>query len=172
MSAWPKPLRLHELGAGALELALAPDCEQRAEAAGRLGLEGLSALTADVTVLPWLDGAELSGTFQALVVQVCGVTLDPFEAEVAGEFLVRVVPAGSPNAAAPESGAIEIEPDAPDPPDELATDEIDVAGYVLEHLALALDPFPRKPGATFEYQPPTAEPSPFAALAALKAPKA
>ena len=172
MSAWPAPLRLHALGAGGLEFTLAPDAVQRAEAAERLGLEGLPALTADVTVRPWLDGAEVSGSFQAVVVQICGVTLDPFEADLAGEFRVQVVPAGSPHAQTPESGAIDVDSDAADPPDELASDEIDVTGYVLEHLALELDPFPRKPGASFEYEPPTAETSPFAALAALKEPKA
>jgi Large ribosomal RNA subunit accumulation protein YceD len=172
VNTWPAPLRLHALGSGAVDLTLVPDADQRAEAAEQLGLEALPALTAQVTVQPWLDGAEITGAFQALVTQICGVTLDPFEAEVAGEFRVRVVPAGSPHAIAPEDGAIDIDPEAPDPPDELASDEIDVTGYVLEHLALELDPFPRKPGASFEYQPATAETSPFAALAALKGPKA
>ncbi len=172
MSAWPKPLRLHALGAGVTEITLAPDAVQRAEAAAALGLEDLVALTANVTARPWLDGIELSGVFQAVVVQICGVTLDPFEAEVRGEILVRAVPAESPHAATVDGAAIDVDPEAPDPPDVLTSDEVDVVAYVLEHLALELDPFPRKPGASFEYEPPSAETSPFAALAALKTPKA
>jgi hypothetical protein len=46
-----------------------------------------------------------------------------------------------------------------------------VAGYVVEHLALELDPFPRKPGATFDYQAPEEETSPFSALKKLTEPK-
>jgi hypothetical protein len=47
-----------------------------------------------------------------------------------------------------------------------------VAGYVTEHLALEIDPFPRKPGVEFDYQPPEEETSPFAALKKLTEPKA
>jgi uncharacterized metal-binding protein YceD (DUF177 family) len=61
-----------------------------------------------------------------------------------------------------------MDPEADDPPDVLEGETIDVSGYVLEHLALELDPFPRKPGAVFENPLPTAEISPFAALKALK----
>ena len=53
----------------------------------------------------------------------------------------------------------------------LQDDAIDVAGYVIEHLALEIDPFPRKPGAEFDYKSPTQEESPFAVLKNLKTPK-
>jgi hypothetical protein len=46
-----------------------------------------------------------------------------------------------------------------------------VAHYIVEHLALAIDPFPRKPGAEFEFTPPAEEESPFAVLKKLKDPK-
>ena len=42
-----------------------------------------------------------------------------------------------------------------------------MSGYVVEHLALELDPFPRKPGAVFVQPPEPTEISPFAALKAL-----
>jgi len=42
-----------------------------------------------------------------------------------------------------------------------------VSAYVVETLALALDPFPRKPGAVFESPAATEAISPFAALADL-----
>ena len=46
--------------------------------------------------------------------------------------------------------------------------KIDLGQYAVEQLALALDPFPRKPGATFVQPEEPAEISPFAALKALK----
>lgn len=169
--SWDKPVKLHELGRGPVRLTLEPDAAERAAVAKRLGLKSLPSLSARVIVKPWLDGAEITGRFHAVVEQVCGVTLDPFEQSLEGEIEVRVVPAGSPHAASSDGGELELDPDAPDAPDVLETEAVDVAGYVVEHLALELDPFPRKPGATFDYQPPEEETSPFAALKKLTEPK-
>lgn len=169
MSAhWSRPVRLHELARGPVRLRLEPDAGQRAEIALSLGLESLPSLAADVTVRPWLDGAEIRGSFRAVVEQVCSVSMDPFEQPVDGEIEVRALPPGSPNLAEAAGGEMELDPDAPDPPDTLEGDAIDVATYVVEHLSLALDPFPRKPSAEFVYEPPPEPDSPFAALARLK----
>jgi hypothetical protein len=169
---WEKPLGLRDLARGPVRLRLAPDAAERAAAAKTLGLVSLPRLTAEVTAAPWLDGVELTGRFRAVVEQVCGVSLDLFETELEGDISVRAVPAGSPHAAVVEGGELELDPEAPDAPDVLDSDNLDVAGYVVEHLALEIDPFPRKPGATFAYAPPEEESSPFAALKKLKDPKA
>ncbi|HEY3695664.1 DUF177 domain-containing protein [Phenylobacterium sp.] len=168
MNAWGQPLRLADLARGPVRLSLAPDAAQRAEIAGALGVKSLPALTAEVQVAPWLDGAALTGRIDAQVEQVCGVTLDPFVQPVSADFEVRVVPAGSPHAPGDDGGELTLDLDAPDPPDVLQGDEIDVAAYVVEHLALELDPFPRKPDAAFEFASDPAESSPFAALKGLK----
>lgn len=169
---WARTIKLHELARGPLRLQLEPDAEQRASIAKTLRLQGLPSLTADVMVKPWLDGVEITGRFHALVEQICGVSLDPFEQPVEGDIEVRAVPAGSPHAAGAEGGELELDPDALDAPDVLGSDAVDVAGYVVEHLALELDPFPRKPGATFDYEQPEPDSSPFAALRKLTEPKA
>ena len=169
--AWSRTVRLHELGRGPIKLRLEPDAEARAGIAKALGLVSLPSLAADLTVKPWLDGAEIAGRFKAIVEQACSVTLDPFEQPLQGEISVRVVPPGSPNAAAEVAHELELNLDAPDPPDVLEGDAIDLAAYVVEHLALEIDPFPRKPGAAFEFAPPAEEASPFAVLKNLKAPK-
>lgn len=169
--SWTKPVKLHELARGPVRLTLEPDEAERAAIARQLGLRRLPALTAKVAVTPWLDGVEITGRFKAVVEQVCGVSLDPFEQPVEGDIQVRAVPAGSEHAGAPEGGELELDLEAPDPPDVLENDVVDVAAYVVEHLALELDPFPRKPGVTFDYQPPEEETSPFAALKKLNEPK-
>lgn len=170
-AAWEKPVRLHEVR-GPLKLKLAPDEAQRAAIAKQLGLVSLPALEAEVTLKPWLDGVELKGRFWASVEQVCGVSLDRFEQALEGDIDARAVPQGSPNAGGQDAdGEVELDLDAPDPPDVFANEKIDVAGYVVEHLALEIDPFPRKPGATFDYNPPEDDISPFAALKKLKDPK-
>ncbi|HKR90165.1 MAG TPA: DUF177 domain-containing protein [Phenylobacterium sp.] len=172
MSAdWGRLIRLHELARGVVTLRLEPDAAQRARIAHDLGLESLPALVAEVTIRPWLDGAEIAGRFKATVEQLCSVTLEAFEQPVAGDIEVRAAPAGSPNAPGESVHELELELDAPDPPDVLESDAIDVSAYVVEHLALEIDPFPRKPGAEFDYQPPAQEESPFAVLKNLKPPK-
>jgi uncharacterized metal-binding protein YceD (DUF177 family) len=168
---WGKPLRLHELGRGPVRVRLEADAARRAKIAGDLGLESLPSLTAELVVKPWLDGAELTGRFRARVEQVCSVSLEPFEQPVEGEIDVRVVPAGSPHAEEPEGSETELDLEAPDPPDVLDGDAIDLAAYVVEHLALEIDPFPRKPGVEFEFTPSTEEESPFAVLKKLKDPE-
>jgi len=172
LATWTKTLKLHEVARGPVRLTLEPDAAERAAIAKRLGLQSLPALSAQVTARPWLDGVEVTGRFEAVVEQICGVSLDPFEQPVAGEIEVRAVPAGSPHAGGAEAHELELDPEAPDPPDELAGDTIDLAAYVVEHLALELDPFPRKPGAEFDYEAPQTETSPFAALKKLTEPKA
>jgi uncharacterized metal-binding protein YceD (DUF177 family) len=168
---WSKPVLLHELGRGALTLTLEPDEAQRAKIAKDLGLEGLPALTARLRLEPWMDGVEITGRFDAVVEQVCAVSLDVFEQSLTGRIEVRATPEGSPHAPEPVSGEVDYDPDAPDPPDVLKGEAIDVAGYVVEHLALEIDPFARKPGVKFDYTPPDDEESPFAILKKLQDPK-
>jgi uncharacterized metal-binding protein YceD (DUF177 family) len=163
---WAAPVRLHELAQGPLEVRLEPDAGERAKAALDLGLESLPALTAQLSVRAWLDGAEVSGRFEAVVEQLCSLSLEPFEQPLAGEIQVRLAPAGPD--APPEPEAVERDPAAPDPPDVLQGEAIDLAAIVTEHLALEIDPFARKPGARFDYSPPAEATSPFAVLKELK----
>jgi uncharacterized metal-binding protein YceD (DUF177 family) len=169
--AWTTPIKLQEVVRGPLSVRLEPDEAERAKVAKALGLESLPSLTADLTVRPWLDGAEINGRFEAVVEQLCSVSLDPFEQPLAGQIEVKLVPAGSPNATSDEAAEAELDPESPDPPDLIEADSIDLAAYVVEHLALEIDPFPRRPGVEFQYEAPAEETSPFAVLQKLKDPK-
>ncbi len=167
--SWDATVRLGEISRSPVTVRLEADAARRTEIARALGLPGIPALTADLTVRAWLDGAELIGRFSAQVEQVCGISLDHFVQDVTGEIDIRVVPHGSPNApqVSPD-GEIELDPEEHDPPDVLETDVIDLGAYLIEHLALSVDPFPRKPGAVFSFGAGTEELSPFAALKALR----
>lgn len=167
LNPWRESVRLAEVARGPVRRRLEPDDAQRTALGRTLGLDALEALTAEVTVTPWLDGAEIDGRFTARVVQTCGVSLEPFESSLSGDFRVRVLPAASPNAPVGEDGE-EIDLEAEDPPDILEGEEIDLAAYVAEHLALEVDPFPRKPDAVFEPPAPEEDASPFAVLRQLK----
>ena len=162
---WPGPVRLSEVGRSGHLITIDADAAARTRIAKELGLEALNALTAEVALKPWLDGAEISARWSATVEQLCSVTAESLVSELEGAFTVRCVPADSPNAPSPEPESI-VDPEADDPPDVLEQPLIDVGAYLIEHLSLEIDPFPRKPGAAFEPPPPETPASPFAVLKA------
>jgi len=167
--AWPVPLAWIDIqrGAAPMHLAAAPDVLKRVARA--IGAVAVERLEADLTTRPWLDGVEISGRVKALVTRTCGVSLEAFDEEVDEPLSIRVVPAGSRHARQRPGGEVAIDPEDDDPPDELIGDTVDIGAYVVEHLILALSPFPRKPGAVFEPHEALVRPSPFAMLAHLKA---
>jgi uncharacterized metal-binding protein YceD (DUF177 family) len=168
--SWTHEIRLAEVQRGPTKIRLEADSAARKAVARQLGLVAVESLTADLTLRSWLDGAELSGAFAAEVTQTCSVSAEDFGETVGGEIFVRMVPAGSPNAPTEPAGdEIEVDLEGDDPPDVLETDRIDLAAYVIEHLSLELDPFPRKPGAVFEPPAEETSASPFAVLRKLKA---
>lgn len=83
----------------------------------------------------------LSGRLEARLLQACVVTMEPVEMAVETAFdrwfsLAPEVPGGCVVVSAEEA---DMEP--------LEGERVDVALVVLEELSLALDPFPRSPGA-------------------------
>lgn len=164
---WSHVLGLGQIGRGDLIVSLAADEAARRRIARLLDLASLDRLEAEVRASPWFDGVELDATWSADLVQTCGVTLEPLPTTLRGAFRTRAVPAYSPHAPDPAAEMV-IDLETQDPPDVLEGDQIDLAAYVVEDLALEIDPFPRKPGA--EFQPPveTVELSPFAVLRKLR----
>ena len=167
LSLWPVRLRLAEVQRRPPAWTLEADPQVRGAIARTLDLLALDRFAAQVSVTPWLDGAQIDARWQADIRQTCGVSLEPFDTPLSGAFVVRVAPMGSP-AIAPETAEVSIDPEAEDPPDVLEGEDIDVGAYLVEHLALEVDPFPRKPGVAFEPPPPEAPASPFAVLLRLK----
>jgi uncharacterized metal-binding protein YceD (DUF177 family) len=165
---WSLIVPLAEVHRGTVHLTPEVDAATRARIAETTGVDALNRLDVALTLKPWLDGAELHGRIRAHVIQTCGVSLDPFDSDLDADFTVRVLPAGSRNAPTAEAHELEIDPEADDPPDVLEGEAVDVGAYVVEHLALEVDPFPRKPGAVFEQPGGVEVISPFASLASLK----
>lgn len=166
--AWPQPLALAEVARSPVERRLVAGEAERARVAKALALDALISLEARLKVSPWLDGVQVEGDWTARVTQTCGVTLEPFDSDLAGRLQLRAVPKGSPALAAAEAHDLDLDPEADDPPDVIDGDQIDLGAYVVEDLSLAVDPFPRKPGVTFEAPAAGGELSPFAVLAKLK----
>ncbi len=166
--AWTMPLVLAELVRAPRTLNLEPDADIRKRIARELKLVDLSEFSGQIDIKPWFDGVEISGRWRATYQQICGITLDPYETKQDEPVLIRCVPPGSETI--PDDEAL-LDPEADDPPDVIEDGVVDVGAYLVEQLALAVDPFPRKPGAVFEPPEETVILSPFAVLAKLAPPK-
>ncbi len=164
---WSVPLRFNEVGREPVRRQLEADAPTRERIARFLDLEAVERLVSDLTISPEGDfGVRVEGRLDAGVVYTCSVTAESLPEDIATDFSVVCLPADK--APEPAESELEIDPEGEDPPDLVEGGAIDLAGYVVEHLALELDPFPRKPGAVFEPPAEAQEESPFAKLATLK----
>lgn len=109
------------------------------------------------------------GTLEADVSQACVVTLEPVPQHISETFEIELQPEGAEEPELPE-GEQEIlaMPDV----ETYSAGRIEAGRLVLEILASALDPYPRKADAEFDWSDPKAEDggkeNPFAVLAKLK----
>ena len=132
---------------GIVRLSIAADDDERAALAGQFELLALDRLEADAT----LAAAELPGSLRltmrwsADVVQSCVATLEPVAAHLTETFEQVFAPAAMIESFGAEQVAVDVE--AADPPEPLPDDAIDVGALLAEQLALALDPYPRRPDA-------------------------
>jgi hypothetical protein len=152
------------------EREAAPD--ELARVAHALDLIACASLKAAYTIVPTVDGRfRLSGRLRAEIGQACVVTLEPVDSNVEEGFDVTFWP--EEDMPAPRGGEVDLneEPE----PEPIVAGQIDVGRVVFECLAAAIDPFPRKPGASLDWHSPapadgTANKpeSPFAVLARIK----
>ncbi len=151
IAEFSRPISLEEIGEGARR-RIEADERERAALAERMKLPAIHELRADLRVAPGRDGGFLvRGNFFAVVEQECVRTLEPFVSQLEERVERLFVPADSVSARKPGSAptVIELEANADDAPDIIEGEEIDLGELVAESLALALDPWPKKPGTEF-----------------------
>ncbi|MGG5808178.1 YceD family protein [Falsiroseomonas sp. CW058] len=161
----PEFSRPHRLGPERRHIVLEATAGECSALAARFGILGVGALRAELDLLPESSGVvRVQGRLRAAVEQACVATLEPVAQEVDVPLALRILPDGTPPT-----------DDDPDSPDEIESEGgvVDLGEAVAEQLALALDPYPRAPGAEIELpddplDAPAAKPNPFAALARLK----
>ena len=130
----------------------------------RFGIVAVNRFSGELLLKPEpAGGVAIEGRISAEVVQDCVVTLEPVTQQVEEAVHLRILGPGESYADDPEA------PDEVEAPNGVA----ELGEALAEQLALALDPYPRAPGAALPGAEPEAaeEPAPktpFAALAALK----
>jgi uncharacterized metal-binding protein YceD (DUF177 family) len=153
-----RPFPVARIGDGACVDVEATPAELAA-LARRMGIPSIAALTCRFD-LRRADGDAVHArcSLRARLQQICVVTLESFDSDLQEDFRLRFVPAGT------ESEEIDPEDD-----DEIGYDGgiLDLGEAASEQLALALDPFPRKPGAELPDDQADRQAGAFAALARL-----
>ena len=139
-------IRGDDIGKTEHEIELTATPEERVALARRLSLVSLDRLSAEARTKRIGSGDEvcLVVQFRADVVQSCVITLDPFPAHIEESFELILLPEGE---VARETKEVVVAHDGDEPPEPFHEGAFDVGEAVAEHLALALDPYPRKPGA-------------------------
>jgi uncharacterized metal-binding protein YceD (DUF177 family) len=166
---WSFPVPLAEIPAAGRHVELTADaatCEAVAKAAG---VVAVSRLQAKFDLAPLAgEGVKVFGSVLATIEQECVVTLEPLRNEIDEPVDLILV---QPDALPPPRPALDIDvAGETDMPDLLHDRAVDLGAIATEFLLLGIDPYPRKPGASFEtpQEPDSPAQHPFAVLAALK----
>jgi uncharacterized protein DUF177 involved in 23S rRNA accumulation len=169
---WSAVVRLDEVPEQGRHVELEASREVRAALAQPVRVDAVEQLTASFDLAhKGRHALHVSGIVHARVRQTCIVTLEPVVNAIEEEIDVDYAPPRElKNAAEPidpeESDAAQSSPDEPEP---LIGSSVDLGQLATEFLILAVDPYPRKPDASFEPPKQQQDPAahPFAALARL-----
>jgi hypothetical protein len=167
-------IAVDRLDQGEIAETIGATAEERAALAARFGLLSLNSLRAELTLGRVERGplVQVKGRFTADVVQSCVISLEPVASRIEEDFTLLY----GPERAAPSRGhvlAADLKDEVDDWPEPIEAGRIDVGEAVAQQLALALDPYPRKPGVRLEdvmgqragVSVEAASESPFAVLA-------
>ena len=157
-----RPVPVERVGAAGLDVTVEANAAECAALARRMNLPDVLSLTCRFHLeRDTVDSLIATGHLIAEIMQTCVVSLDDFTATVDERFTVRCVPDGE-----------ESDDADPEAPDEITYVDgvLDLGEAAAEQLALALDPYPRAPGAELPEIEAEPEAHPFDVLAALKRP--
>ena len=161
-----RPLDVTRVPAHGSTERISADPAECAALAARFGLPAIHSLAAELKVSRWRgEGLKIAGRFSADLDQTCVVSIEAFRSTLSDTFESYFLPGGGK--AGKDDAAIE-EGDA----EPFDNGVIDMGEAVAEAMALALDPYPKKPGIAFddivEDTDSSQEQNPFAGLSRLK----
>lgn len=169
----PRPLNAASIGAVLQTRRIEATEAERAAIAKALDLVELPALAAELELRrDGRDRIHVEGRVVADIVQSCVVSLEPVPQHIDEPISMRFTEEAEADPESTRPGAeIRVDPTSDDPPEVLTGVTLDLGPVVMEHFVLAIDPYPRAPGAAIPdtgADDPEPRESPFAALARLK----
>ncbi|MAZ15697.1 MAG: metal-binding protein [Ahrensia sp.] len=165
------------LPTGGFPVRIDATAEERGELAEAHGLSSVESFHADLELKRWRkDGVRMRGTIRAEIVQECIVTLEPVVSKLDIPVDAVFLPEDSPlRRPLDDDGALIVDPEGPDIPETFEGGTIDAGAIAEEFFELAIDPYPRAPGAELDEVSSKddkgdedADDNPFARLAALR----
>lgn len=170
---WRVPIAVVQVPETGLHRDIEADPAIRRAVADVGGLRDVLLAQASFDVTPQSGGRfHVAGRVRARIGQTCVVTLEEIENDIDEPVdLIFAPPEQIPQMAALIDEAEESDEEVPDPPEPIENGLIDLGRIATDALYLAVDPYPRKPGAVFEpvVEADNPEDHPFAALKALQA---
>lgn len=142
--------RVARLPKKGMPVAIEATPAQRERLAAVHGLESVERFVAELLVAPWKrNGVRVDGHVEADIVQSCVVTLKPVPAHIDEPVSAIFLPEDSRlgREGFGEGGEIVLSVDGPDSPETFDGESIDVGALAEQFFGLAIDPYPRKPGA-------------------------
>ncbi len=140
------------------EITVEASAQECTALAAEWGIPGIRDLVGRFRLQGSLARLHVGGTVEAVVTQICSVSLEPFESVVREPVDVDFTDRDSLAAAGADEDAVA------DLPDPIVNGRIDFGALTAEFLALGLDPYPRKPGLSFEPVAVGDDEGPLAAL--------
>lgn len=168
-----RPLAVDAIPGLGTDITVEATGPERDRLAKDFGLVAIDSLVGTFRVEKRGRTVHVTGRVHAQVMQTCVVSLEPFPATIDDPVDIKFAEDASRRFNEDEAGdEREVKLDSPD---RIVGGRIDLGAVTAEFLALALDPYPRKPGTDFawgsgEGEAAEADPSPFAALAKLQPP--
>lgn len=140
--------RLPQKGLPVVIEAAEPQRKALAAVHGLLSVEGYRA---EMLVTAWKrNGVKISGRVVADITQSCVVTLEPVAAHIDEAVEGVFLPQDSKLARLDQDGEMLLDAEGPDSPEVFTGDTIDAGALAEELFGLALDPYPRRPGAALD----------------------
>jgi hypothetical protein len=169
---WSVPVAISDIPETGRSLDLVADAPARAAIAQAADLSAVNRLEATFDVVrQGRDGLRVSGRVSADIEQNCVVTLEPVENVVDEpvDLTFQLHRDTQPRRRGIDEEIVLDPISAKEPPEPLQGGVLDLGAIAVEFLLLGIDPYPRRPGVSFEapsHEDPSAHP--FAALAGLK----
>jgi uncharacterized metal-binding protein YceD (DUF177 family) len=165
---WSQPIEVAGLPPEGRTYELVPDEATRERLAAVANVVAIASLKVSLLARPLgEDGAEVTGSLRGVVRQTCVVSLEEFDNKIAESIAVDFAAEVQSKAETDDEEEIE------DLPDPIVDGKIDLGALATEFLILAIDPYPRKPGAALEVkdvpeESPEPRRNPFEQLSGLK----
>lgn len=164
-------VRIDKLPIGGRSVRVDADEKTRAAIAEAMKVTSVERFVAELRVVPLRGGLRAQGQLDARIVQPSIVSFEPVEQEIR-ETIDRVfLPSTDHGTPAAPGAEIYVDLEDDDFPDHIDGPEVDLSALLVETLALAIDPYPRREGedagalGALDDGEPT---GPFAALSRLK----